>query len=229
MRASDVMTPHVICVAPEATVQSIAKLMTDRQISGVPVVDSDQRILGMVSEGDLLHRIETATVHRRSWWLEMDESAKELAREYAKSHGRKAKDVMTRDVITVSPTTELAEIANVLETRGIKRVPVVRDGRLVGIVTRANLIRALASMPRATPHNAQIGDQEISGRLQGELRHRKWAQNVSVSIIVKRGVVHLWGSLPSNAQREALRVAAETVPGVKAVIDHTSTDSWPAR
>jgi len=222
MRAMDVMTPHVICVGPEASVRTIAKLMTERRISGVPVVDSNQRVVGMVSEGDLLHRVETGTQHRRTWWLEMDESAEALAREYVKSHGRKAKDVMTRDVTTISPTTELADIANLLETRGIKRVPVVKDGKLVGIVTRANLIRALASAPKSSARTGKGGDQEISGKLLGELRHHKWAQNASVSIVVKRGIVHLWGTLASDAQRKALRVAAETVPGVKNVIDHTT-------
>jgi CBS-domain-containing membrane protein len=227
MRAMDVMTSHVICIGLDASVRSIAKLMTEHRISGVPVVDSNQQVVGMISEGDLLHRVETGTQHRRTWWLEMDESAQALAREYVKSHGRKAKDVMTRDVTTVSPSTELADIANLLETRGIKRVPVVKDGKLVGIVTRANLIRALASAPKSSVRPAKGGDHQISGMLQGELRHQKWAQNASVSVVVKRGIVHLWGTLPSDEQRSALRVAAETIPGVKTVVDHTTTDARP--
>jgi CBS-domain-containing membrane protein len=225
MRAVDIMTPQVIYVGPDTSVRSIAKLLAERQISGVPVVDSKRRVVGMVSEGDLLHRVETGTQHRRMWWLEMDESAQVLAREYVKSHGRKAKDVMTRDVTTVSPTTELADIATLLETRGIKRVPVVRDGKLVGIVTRANLIRALASAPKSSTRATKGGDQAISSKLLNELRHQKWAQNAAVSVVVKRGIVHLWGTLPSEVQRTALRVAAETVRGVKRIVDHTTTDA----
>jgi len=152
MRARDVMTPDVITVDPDTSVQAVAKLLSERGISGVPVVDAADQLVGIVSEGDLLHRVETGTDRRperltgrrRSWWLDTIASNEELARDYAKSHGRTAKDVMTRDVISVTDTTELADVAMLLETKRIKRVPVLRDGRLVGIVSRANLVRALA-------------------------------------------------------------------------------------
>src|SRR5437588_1221443 len=152
MRAMDVMTTNVIIVSPDTPVQEIAKILSERSISGLPVVDAQNRLVGIVSEGDLLHRVEMGTDRRpdrrtgrrRSWWLDTVGSDEELARAYVKSHGRTAKDVMTSEVTSVSETTELADIANLLETRRIKRVPVVKDGTLVGIVSRANLVRALA-------------------------------------------------------------------------------------
>src|SRR5271165_2271764 len=145
MRASDVMTSEVISVDENATVPSVARVLAERGISAVPVVDSSNRVIGMVSEGDLLHRAETGTERRRSWWLEMIASTNELAGDYVKSHSGTVKDVMTRDVVSVTEATELADIALLLENNGIKRVPVVRDGKLVGIVSRANLVQALAT------------------------------------------------------------------------------------
>ena len=160
MRAMDVMTTNVITVSPDTSVQEVAKILSERSISGVPVVDAENRLVGIVSEGDLLHRVEMGTDRRpdrrtgrrRSWWLDTVGSDEELARAYVKSHGRTARDVMTSEVTSVNETTELADIANLLETRRIKRVPVVRDGKLVGIVSRANLVRALAAAgSRLTP------------------------------------------------------------------------------
>src|SRR6516162_4436631 len=153
MRAMDVMTSEVISVDPDTSVQALAALLSERGISGVPVVDADNRVVGVISEGDLVYRVETGTERRkeartgrrRSWWLDRIASDRELARDYVKSHGRTVRDVMTRNVVVVDDTTELADIAILLETKRIKRVPVVRDGRLVGIVSRANLVRALAT------------------------------------------------------------------------------------
>src|SRR5882724_5366776 len=149
MRAADVMTTEVITIDPDTSVHALAALLSERGISGVPVVDAANRVVGIVSEGDLLHRIETGTQRRTtcrsSWWLDTIASDRELARDYVKSHARRVKDVMTRDVVSVSDTTDLADIAMLLEARQIKRVPVVRDGKLVGIVSRANLVRALAT------------------------------------------------------------------------------------
>ena len=144
MRAIDVMTSEVITVGENATVPKAAKLLAEHGISAVPVVDKHNRVIGMVSEGDLLHRAETGTERRRSWWLEMVSSTDQLAGEYIKSHSGKVKDVMTRDVLSVTEETPVADIAVLLEINRIKRVPVLRDGKLVGIVSRANLVRALA-------------------------------------------------------------------------------------
>src|SRR6516162_4005212 len=144
MRAIDLKTTKVITVGENATVPEAAKLLAEHGISAVPVIDKDERVIGMVSEGDLLHRAETGTERRRSWWLEMMSSTNKLAGEYIRSHSGKVKDVMTRDVLSVTEEIPVADIAVLLETNRIKRVPVVRVGKIVGIVSRANLVRALA-------------------------------------------------------------------------------------
>src|SRR3974377_2500339 len=144
MQAIGIMTSEVIAVDEDATVAAVAKLLAERGISGVPVVDENNRVIGMVSEGDLLHRAETGTERRRSWWLDMMVSKNKRAGDYIKSHSGKVKDIMTRNVLSVTETTPVADIALLLETNRIKRVPVVRDGKLVGIVSRANLARGLA-------------------------------------------------------------------------------------
>lgn len=224
MRAMDVMTTNVITVDPSTSVQEVARLLSERSISGVPVVDSQNRLVGIVSEGDLLHRVETGTERRvrrrRSWWLDTIGSDEELARDYVKSHGRTAKDVMTRDVISVAETTELADIATLLETKRIKRVPVVRDGQLVGIVSRANLVRALAAAG-GQPTSGAADDRTIRQNLLAELKGREWVHTWAADIIVRDGVVHLWVSDDRpEEERQALRVAAENVPGVRGVEEH---------
>lgn len=224
MRAMDVMTTNVITVDPNTSVQEVARLLSERSISGVPVVDSQNRLVGIVSEGDLLHRVETGTERRvrrrRSWWLDTIGSDEELARDYVKSHGRTAKEVMTREVISVAETTELADIATLLETKRIKRVPVVRDGQLVGIVSRANLVRALAAAG-GQPMSAAADDRTIRQNLLAELKGREWVHTWAADIIVRDGVVHLWVSDDRpEEERQALRVAAENVPGVRGVEEH---------
>jgi CBS-domain-containing membrane protein len=226
MRAIDVMTTNVITVGPDTSVQEIAKVLSERGISGVPVVDPDQRLLGIVSEGDLLHRVETGTERRvqrrrRSWWLDTVGSDEELARDYVKSHGRTAKDVMTREVITATDSTELADIANLLETKRIKRVPVIRDGKLVGIVSRANLVRALAAAGSRLTADTATDDSTIRQRLLTELQGQEWVHTWASDIIVRDGIVHIWVSDDRPPEeREALRVAAENISGVRGVEEH---------
>ena len=158
MRAMDVMTSEVITVGQNTSVQTVAKLLAERGISAVPVVDRENRVIGMVSEGDLLHRAETGTERRRSWWLDMMASTNKLAGDYVKSHSGKVRDIMTRDLISVTETTPVADIAVLLETNRIKRVPVVRDGKLVGIVSRANLVRALVIAAENIPGVRRVED-----------------------------------------------------------------------
>jgi len=228
MRAMDVMTTNVITVTPEASVQEVAKVLSERGISGVPVVDADNRLAGIVSEGDLLHRVETGTERRpdrtrrrRSWWLDTIASDEELARDYVKSHGRTARDVMTPEVVSVTDTTDLAEIATLLETKRIKRVPVLKDGRLVGIISRANLMRALAAARSQLTTDAAVDDRTIRQRLLAELKEQAWVHTWASDIIVSDRVVHIWVSddRPPH-QRQALRVAAENTPGVQKVEEH---------
>ena len=219
MRAMDVMTSEVITVDENASVQAVAKLLAERGISAVPVVDKDNRVIGMVSEGDLLHRAETGTERRRSWWLEMMASTNKLAGDYVKSHSGKVKDVMTRDVVSVVETTPVADIAILLETNRIKRVPVVRDGKLVGIVSRANLVRALG-MTISEPSSTEADDRTIRDKLLAELKAQRWAEVSPANVTVKDGVVHLWSSYLSEQEKRALLVAAENIPGVRRVEDH---------
>jgi CBS domain-containing protein len=225
MRAMDVMTTNVITVSPDTSVQEVAKILSEQNISGVPVVDAQNRLVGIVSEGDLLHRVEMGTDRRtgrrRSWWLDTVGSDEDLARAYVKSHGRTARDVMTSEVTAVSETTELADIANLLETKRIKRVPVVKDGKLVGIVSRANLVRALATAGNRLSADTATDDRTIRQKLLAELQGQEWVHTWAADIIVRDGVVHIWVSddRPEEEQR-ALRVAAENIPGVRGVEEH---------
>jgi len=225
MRAMDVMTTNVITVDPNTSVQVLATLLSERGISGVPVVEADGRLVGVVTEGDLLHRAETGTERRterrRARWLDTIGSDQEAARDYVKAHGRSVREDMTREVISVTDTTELADIATLLETKRIKRVPVLRDGRLVGIVSRANLVRALA-MTRSEPAaEVDSDDRTIREKLLAELKGQEWVHIWAADIIVRDRVVHLWFSDDrSAAERQALRVAAENIPGVRQVEEH---------
>ena len=225
MRAMDVMTPNVITVGPDTSVQRLAALLSERGISGAPVVDSEGSMIGIVSEGDLLRRAELGTEkrneRRQSWWLEHYASG--LAQDYVKSHGRSVKDIMTRDVVTVSEDTDLAEIATLLETRRIKRVPVVREGKVVGIISRSNLVRALGATEIAAASGAGVSDDRaIRTRLFAELGKQAWAGKLwPQDIIVNGGIVHLWfGSDEPDERRQAMRVAAENVDGVRRVEEH---------
>jgi len=225
MHAMDVMTTNVITVDPDISVQALATLLSERGISGVPVVDKDSRLVGIVSEGDLLHRAETGTERRtqrrRSRWLDNFASDQEAARDYVKAHGRSVREIMTREVISVSDTTELADIATLLETRRIRRVPVVRDGKLVGIVSRANLVRALAMTKNERALDADSDDRTIRQRLLTELQGHEWVHMWGADILVRDRVVHLWFSDDrSEDERQALRVAAENIPGVRQVQEH---------
>jgi len=217
MVARDIMTTRVVTVGPETPVEEIARLLLSHHISAVPVVDAGGRLAGIVSEGDLMRRPETATERHPSWWLRLVADSETLAREYTKTHGRHASDVMTDRVVTVSEETPVAEIARLLEERRIKRVPVVRDGRVAGIVSRADLLRGLASHHEAMPMPSP-DDRELRERVLRSLHDLPFGAQVYP--MVTNGVVHLWGLAESEDQRHALRVAAENVPGVRAVDDH---------
>jgi CBS domain-containing protein len=233
MRAMDIMTTDVITVDPDMTVQDLAKLLAERGISGAPVVDASGRLVGIVSEGDLLHRAEIGTARRhrerrRSWWL--DDFASDLARDYIRSHGRTVKDIMTRDVVTVTEDIDLGEVAALLEAKRIKRVPVTRDGKVIGIITRANLVRALASTKSTPPPQGEDDDRTIRARILAELGREEWAKVWPEDIIVRDRVVHFWlSSDEPEEKKQALRVAAETIPGVRAVEEHVvPTPVFPA-
>ena len=219
MRAIDVMARDIVTAMPEMTVQDVAKLMINHRISGIPIVDGDRRLVGIVTEGDLLRRSETGTERQHSRWSERFSPNSRLAAEYIKSHARRLADIMTRNVVNVSELATLGEIADLMEARRIKRVPVVHDGKLVGIVSRADLLRVLASGGANLPDDE--GDRSIRSRLLAELRKQKWANPNELDIIVSDGVVYFWGVVGSEEERRALRVAAENTPGVRGIEDHT--------
>ena len=221
MHASDIMSTPVISVAPDTPVREIAALLHEKRISAVPVLDKG-RLVGLVSEGDLLHREEIGTDRAKragSWWLRLF-SADQTPAEYVKAHGRFARDVMTRQVQTVAPDTSVTEIATLLESHGIKRVPVVRNEVVIGIVSRANLVQALAGAHAPAERLTPPADQAIRGRLQAELARQPWWRAAASNVIVTDGVVHYFGTIDVDDERDAARVAAENIPGVRAVEDH---------
>lgn len=220
MRAKDIMTAPVITAGPDSSVSEIAALLFERRISAVPVVE-EGRLVGIVSEGDLLHRHEIGTergARPGSWWLRLF-SAGHSAEGYIKSHARKARDVMTREVVSVAPDSDAAEIASLLEAHGIKRVPVLEGGRLVGVVSRANLVQALAGVAQAAVRVTPPSDQSIRSRLLAELQSQPWWRRGTFSLEVKDGRVTYRGIVDSAEERDAARVAAENIPGVRAVQD----------
>lgn len=219
MKAADVMTRNVVSVKPDATVLQAARLMLQHHISGLPVVDDDGKLVGILSEGDFLRRRETATERRRSRWLEFLMGPGKIASEYTHSHGNKVAEVMTQDVQTVSEDASLEAIVELMERRRIKRVPVMRGNTIVGIVTRSNLMHAMVSLARVMPKEAQ-GDATIREQLLAELERQQWAPIATTNVVVHNGVVELWGVVVDERQREALKVAAANTPGVKAVKDH---------
>ena len=226
MNAADVMTPNVIAVDPDTPLDQVVAVMLENRISGVPVVEQDS-VVGIISEGDLLRRVEFGTQPHRSRLLEAFASATSLAAEYAHTHGRKASEVMTTGVITVADTTPITAIAELMETYRIKRVPVLREGRLVGIVSRANLLRALATLLQVVPEPLS-SDCGIRTTVLNELHQHNWGGRVSqLDVTVQDGVVTLWGVVNSEEQRMAVRVVAENVPGVTQVVDRLENVTAP--
>ena len=226
LTAADVMTGDVVSVGPDKPVRDIAELLYTRRISGVPVVDANGGVIGIVSEGDLIGHAAIVGEQHRSWWLSLFEDESVPARDYVKAHGRTARDVMTTNVVSVEETATLAEIAETLHRHRIKRVPVVRGGKLVGIVTRGNLLRGLTTPETEPP--GRVDDQTIHDQLMRELEDQPWAH--VLDIIVENGVVHLHGTFQTDDERGAFRIAAENVPGVKRVEDHlTPWSSAPTR
>ncbi len=219
MKVRDVMTLGVLTIEPDATILKAIRVMLDHRISGLPVVDAAGKPVGIVSEGDLLRREETDTQRKRSRWLAFLAGPGALADDYVRSHARKVEDIMTRDVVSVAEDASLEEVVNLMERHGIKRIPVLRDGKLVGIVSRANLLRVLeraASEVAAPP----ASDQEIRTLLTSELERQHWAPVGAIEVVALNGAVHLWGTITDERARRAIIVAAENTPGVKSVTDH---------
>ena len=216
MKARDVMTPNVITVTPETSVKDAAQLMLDRQISGLPVITDAGELVGMITEGDLMRRAELVTA-RRPWWLASASSPEQQAEAYIKAHSLKAEDVMTRDVVTIDEHDPLDRIAMIFEKSRIKRAPVVNGDRVIGIVSRANLLRGLVA---AKTGDADPGDKAIRSEILERVREDAGVRDSLLDVTVAKGVVYLWGNVASEAEREAVRVVAETTEGVRKVQNH---------
>lgn len=227
MFAKDIMTTNVISVAPTTPVQDIAVLLIERRISGVPVVDEEGALQGLVSEGDLVHRIRGDDEQPRSWWLSLLGDTADTPREYLKSHGKTAADVMTRDVITASPIASVSSLAESLERNRIKRIPIVDGDRLVGIVSRANILQALVSNTDALP-KVDASDEQIRKEILGEIGEHDWASGAALNIIVAHGAVQCWGFVDSDDARQAVCLAAKNTQGVKSVEDNLAISRLPA-
>jgi CBS domain-containing protein len=210
------MTTSVVTVSPETDIAEAVKLMLERQISGVPVIDDSGRLIGILTEGDLMRRAELDT-GRQSWWINPISSPEQEAKAYVKAHGLKVKDVMTKEVVTINEQEPLDRIAMVFEERGIKRTPVLRSGKVVGIVSRANLLRSLAVKKITDPAPS---DSQIRSAILATAAEDAAIRVVLVDVTVDDGVVHLWGNTASEAEREAFRVVAENTKGVKEVQNH---------
>lgn len=219
MKASDVMTRDVLTVGRETAVAEAIRLMLDNNVSGLPVLADNGKVVGILTEGDLLRRSETGTERHRPRWLEILMGPGRMAGEYIRTHGRRVEEIMTTDLISVAPDTPLDEVVSLMERRRIKRVPVLDDEALLGIVSRADLLRSLLQALEA-PHNEALGDDEILEQILAELAKAAWVPRDGLSITVQNGVVELNGVILEEKEREALRVVAENAPGVRAVEDH---------
>ena len=218
MKVRDVMTQPVVSVDSEAPISLAIRLMLQKKISGLPVVDTGGNLVGVVTEGDFLRRAETGTQFTPPRWLEFLMGPGPLARDYVKAHGRKVSEVMTREVKTVDEDTQLSDVVALMERYQIKRIPVLRGKKLIGIVTRANLLRALVSAMHPSPVSCS-GDAAIREKILRELKSEKWAPVATVDAIVRHGVVTLSGFVLDERQRAAIKVLVENVAGVKAAHD----------
>ena len=218
MKARDVMVRDVITIGPRDSVAHAAKLIAQNDVSALPVIDDHRRLVGIISEGDLVNREEIGTEIHHPWWIEAVTPGATLAAEFAKSHGKRVEEIMSENVITATEDTSLADIAALLERNRIKRVPIVQHGELVGIVSRSNLVQALASNGAASTASLDT-NRVIREELLSRLEQQSWTDFGSRNIIVSDGKVHLWGLVGSPAERTALIALAEDVPGVTEVVD----------
>ena len=219
MRAENVMTAGIATVRADAPLGEAIALMVDRHVSGLPVLDRDDLLVGILTEGDLLRRVETGTEAPRSpRWLEILRGPGHGAAEYVRSHSRRVEDLMTRDVATVREDAPLEDVVALMEKKHVKRVPVVRGDHVVGVVSRSDLVRALGRV-LAAPAPAETDDAVIGDRLRTDLRDENWFAARNVTITVRAGVVKLEGIVTDERAHEALRVATQNLAGVRAIDD----------
>ena len=216
MKAHQIMSRDVVTVTPAMPVRDIAALMTEKRISGVPVVSADGTVVGIVSESDLLRRAEIGTVPPRKWWLNFFSDPDALARQYTKTHGLRAENVMTHPVISVGEDADLSEIARTLDEHKVKRLPVLQDGKLVGIISRADIVRALSQTEVVRP---SMSDAALEKSLQEKMRAQDWLEDTFINLAVRDGAVELTGFVASAEQRRALHVLIEATDGVHKIND----------
>jgi len=219
MKAADVMTRRIISVSPEATILEAIKLMLKHHISGLPVIGRKGKLVGIVTESDFLHRPEIGTERKRSSWLDALFGPAAAAHDYVRSHGLQVQDVMTRDPVTVAENALLDEAVRIMEAHSVKRLPVMRRGKLVGIVSRADLMLAVANINRAAPGSGG-DDAAIRYHIMAAIREQSWTAGAVLDVIVCDGTADLWGSISDVTQREALKVLVASTPGVKKIEDH---------
>jgi CBS domain-containing protein len=218
MRAHQIMTRPVITVTPETTIVEAANTMLQRHISGLPVVDAAGKLLGIISEGDFIRRSEIGTQRKRGRFLTFILGAGKEATDFVREHGRKIAEIMTPEPLTINEDTDLEEIVELMEKNNVKRLPVVRGDKLVGIVSRANLVQAVASLAREIS-DPTADDDHIRNRIIDTVEKNDWCP-FGLSVIVRDGIVHLSGVITEERSRQAIIVAAENVAGVKKVHDH---------
>jgi CBS domain-containing protein len=218
MQAMQVMTRPVVTVPADATVFAAADILLGSRISAAPVIDADGKMVGIVSEADLMNRPEIGTVPGKSWLQRLLADDAVLARDYVRSHSHHVADVMTRNVITAEERAEVLDIAALMQRHHIKRVPIVRDGKVVGIVSRANLLQGLLAR-ESQPSDGLASDESVRTKVSAELAKHSWGSGVT-NVVVDKGVVHLWGHVAAGASKDAVRIAVENVSGVRRVANN---------
>jgi CBS-domain-containing membrane protein len=219
MKVADVMTRNVITIGPGATVEDAAKLMLERNVSGLVVATDAGQLAGIVTEHDLLRRAELGTERQRSWWQRILTSTGQQAADFIHAHGRRVSDVMTKDVVTAGAETTLEELVALMEQHHIKRVPVTENGIVAGVVSRADLLRALITASEDMGPPGPTDDDSIREAILAELGKTGWAPVSTLDIAVKDGVAELAGVITSDEERRAICVLAENTPGVTRVTD----------
>jgi CBS domain-containing protein len=218
VRAHQIMTRHVITVTPETTIVDAANLMLHNHISGMPVIDKSGALVGIISEGDFLRRTEIGTQRKRGRWLKLLLGPGAAATDFVHARGVKVGEIMTQNPLTVAEQTSLEDIVQLMEKNNVKRLPVMRDGAIVGLVSRSNLLQAVAALARDVP-DPTADDDHIRNRIIAAIADKDWAP-FGLNVVVRDGVVHLDGVITEERSRAASIVAAETVAGVKEVHDH---------
>ena len=218
MRANMLMTRSVVTVAADASVYDAAMVLLNAGISAAPVVDAGGKMIGIISEADLMHRPEIGTLPKKSWLERLLADDAVLAKDFIRSHAHRVADVMTRDVVTAGPRATVPEIAALMQRHKVRRIPIVDGGKIVGIVSRANLLQGLLVRE---PHDAEApANETLRTAVLGALGKHGWASSRTTNVVAENGVVHLWGCVDSADARKAYQVAAENVHGVQRVKNH---------